>query len=299
MSQFDSAFRPGLFEGRSVLVTGGGTGIGRCTAHELASLGARVVISGRREDVLGETAEEIRSDGGLCEIEPMDIRDAESVTASIAKSVECVGPIHGLFNNAGGQFASPTEKLSESAWQKVVDLNLHGTFRVTRAVFDASMKEHGGSVVNMLSDIRSGYVWMAHSAAARAGIENLTITLSLEWAQYDIRLNSVAPGTILSSGMRTYPEALQERAVMGARTVPAARLGTESEVSAAAVFLLSPASAFITGQTLRVDGGSSYQKHLFFDVAKHDPTTTWNPFHRAEDWSGTPFEVFEGSRPKT
>ncbi len=290
MSSFDSAFRPGLFEGRTVLVTGGGTGIGRCTGHELASLGARVVISGRREEVLGETAEEIRADGGLCESEPMDVREGESVTAAVARIVERCGPIHGLFNNAGGQFALPTEKLSESAWKKVVDLNLHGTFRVTRAVFDASMKQNGGQVVSMLSDIRSGYVWMAHSAAARAGIENLTITLSLEWAQYDIRLNAVAPGTILSSGMRTYPEALQEAAVKGARTVPAGRLGTESEVSAAVVFLLSPASAFISGQTLRVDGGSSFQKHLFFDVAKHDPTTTWDAFHRAEDWSGTPFE---------
>ena len=120
MSQFHSAFRPGLFEDRTVLVTGGGTGIGRGAAHELASLGARVVISGRREDVLGKTAEEIRSDGGFCETEPIDIRSSESVTGAITRIVERVGPVHGLFNNAGGQFASPTEKLSLSAWQKVV-----------------------------------------------------------------------------------------------------------------------------------------------------------------------------------
>ena len=292
MGGYDSIFRPGLFEGESILVTGGGTGLGRCTAHELASLGAHVVICGRREDVLGETADEIRSDGGRCEFEVMDLRSDDSVLGGVARAVERVGPIRGLFNNAGGQFAAPAAKISTSAWQKVVDLNLNGTFRVTRALFEASMKEHGGSIVNMLADIRNGYVGMAHSAAARAGIENLSITLALEWARYDIRTNCVAPGTILSSGMRTYPEPIQESAVRGASAVPAARLGSESEVAACVTFLLSPAAAFVTGQSIAIDGGGGYEKSVLFDVVKHAPTSRFDGFHRSEDWSGTPFSVF-------
>jgi citronellol/citronellal dehydrogenase len=292
MDGYESVFRSALFEGRTVLVTGGGTGLGRCTAHELGSLGATVVIAGRREEVLAATAEEIRADGGRCEFETMDVRDEESVTGAVAKIVERVGPIHGLFNNAGGQFAAPAAKISASAFRKVVDLNLNGTFQVTRAVFEASMKEHGGSVVNMLADIRSGYVGMAHSAAARAGIANLSITLALEWARFDIRMNCVAPGTILSSGMRTYPEPIQEAGVKGAKVVPAARLGTESEVSAVVTFLLSPASAFVTGQTIAIDGGASFQKNTLFKVTDHGPTSRFEAFHRPEDWSGTPFAVF-------
>lgn len=292
MSGYDSIFRPGLFEGQTILITGGGTGLGRCTAHELASLGAQVAIVGRREDVLAETAEEIRSDGGRCDFETMDVRDDDSVSEAVAKLVERLGPIRGLYNNAGGQFAAPAEKISASAFRKVVDLNLNGTFQVTRAVFEASMKEHGGSVVNMLADIRSGYVGMAHSAAARAGIENLSITLALEWSRYDIRMNCVAPGTILSSGMRTYPPPIQEAGVKGARVVPAARLGTESEVAAVVTFLLSPASTFVTGQTIAIDGGSSFQKATLFKVTDHGPTSRFDGFHRKEDWSGTPFAVF-------
>jgi len=292
MGGYDSIFRPGLFDGESILVTGGGTGLGRCTAHELASLGAHVVICGRREDVLGETADEIRSDGGRCEFEVMDLRSDDSVVGGVARAVERVGPIRGLFNNAGGQFAAPAAKISTSAWQKVVDLNLNGTFRVTRALFEASMKEHGGSIVNMLADIRNGYVGMAHSAAARAGIENLSITLALEWARYDIRMNCVAPGTILSSGMRTYPPPIQESAVRGAGAVPAARLGSESEVAACVTFLLSPAAAFVTGQSLAIDGGGGYEKSVLFDVTKHAPTSRFDGFHRSEDWSATPFSVF-------
>ena len=293
MGSFESIYHPDLFRDQTVLITGGGTGIGRCTAHELASLGAHVVISGRREEVLAETAEEIRSDGGSCEFEAMDIRDAESVEGSVARVCERAGPIHSLFNNAGGQFSAPAEKISESAWLKVVDLNLHGTYRVTRAVFDASMKEHGGQIVNMLADIRSGYVGMVHSAAARAGIENMSITLALEWARYNIRLNCVAPGTILSKGMLTYPEEVQESAVRGAKRIPAARLGTESEVSAAVIFLLSPASAFTTGQTIAIDGGSSFEKSRLYAITRHEPTSAWNGFHRDSDWEGTPFEELE------
>ena len=288
--RYASCFRPGFLDERVVLVTGGGTGIGRCTAHELASLGAVVVIAGRRAEVLEETAEEIRSDGGRCEVAPFDIRESEAVDASVADIVARHGRIDGLVNNAGGQFAKPLEELSPRGWKTVVDLNLNGTFNVTHAVFRHSMRERGGAIVSMLADIDTGYPWMAHMAAARAGIENLTKTITLEWGHYGIRANCVAPGTILSSGMLTYPEAVQKSGARAGETVPAMRLGTESEVSATIVFLLSPASAYTSGVTIEIDGGSHLQKSRLMRLPKHEGWDRLGGFHRAADFSGTPYE---------
>ena len=292
MTGFDSIFRPGLFEGQVVFITGGGTGIGRCTAHELAALGATVVIGGRRVERLEATRDEILADGGRCDIVRIDIRDEALVDEAVQEIVKRHGRIDGLFNNAGGQFAAPVEALSANGWRSVVDLNLNGTFHVTTAVQRHSMAAHGGAVVSMLADIWTGFVMMAHSSAARAGIENLTRTLALEWVRYGIRLNCVAPGTILSSGMLTYPEEVQRTSVEGARSVPMGRFGTESEVSAAVVFLLSPAAAFITGATLRVDGGSALESGRLMKVCRDTPSPAWNGFPRAPDVEGTPFERF-------
>ena len=162
---YSSAFRPGLFTDRVVLVTGGGTGIGRCTAHELAALGATVVIAGRRAEVLEATAEEIRSGGGRCEAAPLDVRDAEAVDAAVAEIAERLGRIDGLVNNAGGQFAVPLADMTVGGWKTVVDLNLNGTFNVTHAVFRHSMKQGGGAIVSMLADVASGFPGMAHTGA--------------------------------------------------------------------------------------------------------------------------------------
>jgi len=291
--RFDSIFRPDLFDGQTILITGGGTGIGRCTAHEFAALGARVLIGGRRKEPLDQTAGEIAAAGGVAHVFQMDIRDNEQVETTIASLVAEHGPIHGLFNNAGGQFVSTADKMSAKGWRAVIDLNLNGTFVVSTAVFRHSMEEHGGSVVNMLADIWTGYPGMAHMAAARAGIENLTRSLSLEWAPAGIRVNCVAPGTILSSGMKTYPPAVQRNAVEGSRGIPASRLGTESEVSAAITYLLSPAAAYVTGETLKVDGGSQHHKGRFIRVGHHRSSKPFHAFPLREDFSGTPFEELE------
>lgn len=288
--RYQSVFRPDLFAGRLVLVTGGGTGIGRCTAHELASLGALVVIAGRREEPLRRTSDEIAAAGGTCDSVLLDIRDEETVERAVSTVVSRHGPIHGLLNNAGGQFMALADQISPRAWRSVVDLNLNGTFIVSRAVYDHSMKEHGGAIVNTLADIWTGYPGMAHMGAARAGIENMTRTLALEWSGCGIRVNCVAPGTILSEGILSYPEEIQRRSVDEVQDIPASRLGTESEISAVSVFLLSPAASYITGETVKADGGSCYQKGRLIRVGRHRRMPSWNGFHLTPDFSGTPFE---------
>lgn len=291
-AQFDSVFRRDLFAGKVVLVTGGGTGLGRCTAHELASLGAQVVIAARREELLAKTAAEIAEAGGKCGAVTVNIRDEKAIDAMVANVLERYGRIDGLVNNAGGQFVAPLAEMSPNGWRTVIDLNLNGTYLVSRAVYRAFMKDHGGAIVNMLADIWTGYPGMGHMSAARAGIENMTFTMALEWARSDVRVNCIAPGTILSSGMLTYTPDVQQRTADEAIKQPAARLGTESEVSAAIVFLLSPAAAFITGETIKVDGGAQFQKFRLIEPGQHDGLTQWNGFHLKPDFTGSPYERF-------
>jgi citronellol/citronellal dehydrogenase len=287
--RYQSVFRPGLFDGKVMLVTGGGTGLGRCTAHELAALGAHVVIAGRRRELLERAAAEIAEAGGRCETVVLNIRDEQAVEEVVAGLAARHGHIDGLVNNAGGQFVQPAADMSPNGWRTVIDLNLNGTFLMSRAVYRHSMQKHGGAIVNMLADIWTGFPGMAHMAAARAGIGNLTITLSIEWAASDVRVNCVAPGTILSSGMLHYPREIQERIVEEMVKSTPARLGTESEVSAAIVFLLSPAAAFITGVTLEVDGGQQFQKGRLLPIGHHRGLARFDGFHLKPDFSGTPF----------
>jgi citronellol/citronellal dehydrogenase len=288
--KYQSVFRSDLFRDHVVFVTGGGTGLGRCTAHELASLGAHVVIAGRRQEPLESTAAEIAATGGSCSWVQIDVRDEISVERAVTRVLQEHARIDGLVNNAGGQFVSMADQMSANGWRSVIDLNLNGTFLVSREVYRQSMRERGGAIVSMLADIWTGYPGMSHMAAARAGIENLTRTLALEWCAAGVRVNCVAPGTILSSGMHRYPREVQERTAKGSEEIAAARLGTESEVSAGIVFLLSPAAAYITGETLCIDGGAQFQKGRFVRLSRHDKFVPFNGFHLRPDFTGTPFE---------
>ena len=278
---YRSVFRPGLMAGRLVWVTGGGSGIGRCTAHELAALGARVMISGRSAEKLEQVAAEIRDDGGQCEVAAFDIRDEDQVRRNVAELVERHGAIHGLVNNAGGQFPAPLLAISKRGFEAVVANNLTGGFLMMREVFLQSMQQHGGAIVNMTADFRNGMPGMAHSGAARAGMSNLTMSASIEWAHAGVRVNAVAPGWIASSGMDRYGPEMAPLIRRLAASVPLHRLGLEAEVSAAIVFLLSPAAAFITGVTLRIDGGAPLASATF-PSADHPAAPAFEGFHRAQ-----------------
>jgi citronellol/citronellal dehydrogenase len=277
---YRSVFRPGLFTGQLHWVTGGGSGIGRCVAHELASLGATVVISGRSADKLEQVAAEIAEDGGRCHTIAFDIRDEDAVKAGVARIVGDYGPVTGLVNNAGGQFPAPMMAISKRGFDAVVANNLTGGFLMMREVFVQSMQQHGGAIVNMTADFRNGMPGMAHSGAARAGMSNLTMTAAFEWAHAGVRVNAVAPGWIASSGMDTYGGAMKAIIPKLKQHVPLRRLGLEAEVSAAIVFLLSPAAAFITGVTLPIDGGAPLGSEIF-PLGPDAKSVPFDGFHRA------------------
>jgi citronellol/citronellal dehydrogenase len=279
-SPYASVFRPGLFDGRLAWVTGGGSGIGRCVAHELAALGALVVISGRTQAKLDAVAAEITADGGRCDTVAFDIRDEDAVKANVAAVIAKHGPVSGLVNNAGGQFPAPLLAISKKGFDAVVANNLTGGFLMMRELFNQCMQAHGGAIVNMTADFRNGMPGMGHSGAARAGMSNLTMTAAFEWAHAGVRVNAVAPGWIASSGMDTYGGAMKAILPKLKQHVPLRRMGVEAEVSAAIVFLLSPAAAFITGVTLQIDGAASLGSEIF-PLGGTSTSEPFDGFHRA------------------
>lgn len=276
-----SIFRPDLFAEATYIVSGGGTGIGRAIARELAALGAAVVLCSRKAEHLEPAREEIVAAGGQAEAIVCDIREVEAVEALFATVVERHGRIAGLVNNGGGQFLSPAEAITPRGWHAVVETNLTGTFNMSRAAFTHGMGEHGGAIVNIVMENWRGFPGMAHSGAARAGVVNLTQSLALEWARCGIRVNAVAPGIIASSGLLTYPQEVRAGFERIAKEVPAGRMGTESEIAAAVLFLLSPAAAFISGATLRVDGAGSLYRLQGYVIPDHPAWPAFQAF--AED----------------
>ena len=276
---YASVFRPSLFAGRAAIVTGGGSGLGRCTAHELASLGARVALIGRKIEKLNQTAREISDANGEARCYACDIREEDAVKATTAKVLADFGRIDLLVNNAGGQFAAPLESISARGWDAVVRTNLTGGFLVARECYTQWMKQAGaGAIVNIIADMWHSMPGMGHSGAARAGMLNFTETAAFEWAP--VRVNAVAPGWIASSGLDNYPPEMREHIRSLPKHVPAGRLGTESEVSAAICFLLSPAAAFISGSCIRVDGAVPNAKRVREMKAKGH-TVPFEGFHLA------------------
>lgn len=289
MSQdrFDSIFRAGLFDGQVVLITGGGTGLGRCIAHELSTLGASVVLAARREEPLLAVVAEIEAAGGRATSKVLNIREPEAVDAAVSAIVAEHGRLDAVVNNAGGQYPSPAGDLSTRGWNSVVDLNLNGTWWVSQAAFRHAFKDQGhGAIVNMVADVWAGVPGMVHTGAARAGVMNMTVTLAAEWATQGVRVNAVAPGPILTSGLATYPEEIQQRTLDEIRATPPSRLGTESEISSAVVYLLSPAATYVSGEVMKVDGATSVYKKFMVPLGGHAGTPSWDGFHLKPELGG-------------
>ena len=280
MGAYRSVFRAGLFSGQTIVVTGGGSGIGRCTAHELAALGAHAVLVGRKPERLTAVAAEIGDDGGAASFHACDIRDEAAVRSTIAEILAARGKIDGLVNNAGGQFPAPLSAISQKGFETVVRTNLVGGVLFAREVFTQSMSTHGGNIVNIVADMWRSMPGMGHSGAARAGMVNFTQTAAVEWGASGVRVNAVAPGWIASSGLDHYEGAAKALIPRLRASVPLGRLGTESECSAAICFLLCEAAAFISGTTLRVDGAAP-NASLLWPLEAHDRAPAYDGFHRA------------------
>ncbi len=248
-------FRDGLLDGKVALVTGGGTGIGAAIARELGRLGATVVIASRKADHIHPAAAGLSAELGTTVYgEVLDIRDRDNVRAVIEGIVARHGRLDLLVNNGGGQFMSPAEAIRDKGFDAVIATNLTGTWNVTRAAADAWMLAHGGRVVNITMLTKRGFPGMAHSVAARSGVEAMTRTLAIEWAKNGILLNCIEPGLIASSGIHNYPNGVAMMTEFQ-RFVPAKRLGTTDEIAWLVAYLASPAGDYVTGQTWVVDGG--------------------------------------------
>jgi citronellol/citronellal dehydrogenase len=246
-------FAPGLLDGQVCVVSGAGTGLGAATAIELSRLGATVVGCGRRPEPLAATVETIRGAGGEAEAEPMDIRDADAVGRLFDGVLERHGRVDVLVNNAGGQFLSPAEAITPKGFRTVIELNVQGTWQMTHAAATkAFIPQRAGKVVSVTLSPHQGMPGMVHSGAARAAVENMMRTLSIEWARFNVKLCAVAAGQFDTETLRTkYPKEVTENV---ARTVPLQRLGTEEEMAWLITYLASPAGDFLSGCVVTIDG---------------------------------------------
>jgi len=251
----ETVFRSDLLKDKVVVVSGGGSGLGRAMVLQMAKLGARLAICGRRPEPLEETARLVAEGGGHpVFVQPMSIRDPEAVAAFIANVWEHFGALDLLVNNAGGQFPQAAIDFSPKGWNAVIDTNLTGPFHMMQAAA-RQWRDHArpGSIVNIVAVVSRGLPGIAHSCAARAGVIYLSKTLAIEWAPLGIRVNCVAPGAIATGGLETYSEEARRELP---RSNLMQRFGETADVVNAVLYLGSGTGGFITGETLVVDGGN-------------------------------------------
>jgi citronellol/citronellal dehydrogenase len=245
-------FKAGLLDGQVALVSGGGSGLGRAAALELAALGALVVVCGRRSEPLEETA--ARAEGGRCAAIACDIREEDQVSALVDEVLARHGRIDLLLNNAGGQYLTPAEEITPKGFRTVIRLNVEGTWLMTHTVASRAMipDHRGGKILNVTLSPHHGLPGMAHSSAARAAVENLTRVLSIEWARFGIKLTALAAGHFATETLKAkYPQPVVEGV---AGTIPLQRLGTEEEFAWLVAYLASPAGDYFSGAVLTLDG---------------------------------------------
>ncbi len=262
--QPSAVFRSDLLRDKVVIVTGGGSGIGKCIARECAALGAKIAIGARKEPRLLETAEELRAQGAQVFAQTLDIRNLEQVESWVQELHKQWGQIDVLVNNAGGQFPSPAIAISPKGWRAVIDTNLNGTWNMTQTVGKIMLQQKQGRIISIVANMWRGFPGMAHTGAARAGVVNLTRTLALEWARQGVLVNAIAPGVIRSSGLDTYPKEVRDSIETEVpKHIPLRRLGVEEDVAWAVAYLAGPPGNYITGETLCVDGGQAHWGTVF------------------------------------
>ena len=247
-------YQQDLFQGQTALVTGGRSGIGYGIAKMYLELGATVVISSRKTEPLETAAKEL-SELGPCHHFTCDIREPDQV-GNLAEFIQQqIGELDIVINNAGGQFPAPAEAISSRGWATVINNNLNGTFYVSQQMANTFLiPQQRGVIVNIIANIFRGFPGMAHTGAARAGVDNLTKTLAQEWAEYNIRINAIAPGVIATSGLDTYPDAMKPFFQKAQEANLMKRFGTAEDVANAVMFYSSPLSSYVSGTTLYVDG---------------------------------------------
>ncbi|GFO23524.1 peroxisomal trans-2-enoyl-coa reductase-like [Plakobranchus ocellatus] len=278
-----TVFRYGLFKDKVAIVTGGGTGIGKAITKELLLLGCNVMIASRNGNRLEKGANEITewlkgtNDRARLETLPCNIRQEAEVQNLMTHTLERFGQIDFVVNNGGGQFVSGAEDIRLKGWNAVVETNLTGTFLMCREVYRHWMKDRGGAIVNIIANMWKGFPRMCHTGAARAGVDNLTKSLALEWVHNGVRINSVAPGSSIYSETAAANYGDLNIFEENRKTVPYHRLGTVEEVSSVVCFLLSPGATFITGETVRVDAGQSHYACPTLKIPFHNkmPPYSW------------------------
>jgi citronellol/citronellal dehydrogenase len=248
-----TVFADGLFAGKTVMVTGAGSGLGKAIAYLFARLGANLAICGRNPERLEAARRLFEGMGSQVVAQKMSIRDPEQVDAFLDLAWETIGPVDVLINNAGGQFPQMAMDHTVKGWNAVIDTNLNGTWYMMQAAAKR-WRDTGSSVniVNVVADILRGLPGMAHTTAARAGVIYLSKTVAVEWAPLDIRVNCVAPGCVETSAFGLYPP---EGAATYYESNPMLRAGDAQDVAEACVYMAAPSGKFITGEVLTVDGG--------------------------------------------
>ena len=261
-------FRDGLLDGQVGIVTGGATGIGMGISSTLAQLGMHVVLASRKPEHLQPAVDALIAAGGKASAVQVDVRDRERVQAMAREVHDAHGRIDLLVNNAAGNFYEKSEKLSEKAWRAVIEIDLFGTFYCTQAVFPYMKQQGGGRVVSTSMTLHyRGWPLMAHATAAKAGVDALTKTLAVEWAEHGVRVNAIAPGPIPTEGVRKaftpplgapVPDFFSvDKAmdVFAKESIPLKRWGTPEDIGQMVAYLASPAGDWITGAIFVVDGG--------------------------------------------
>jgi peroxisomal 2,4-dienoyl-CoA reductase len=252
-----SCFSSDVLDGQVAFVTGGATGIGKEICRVLGAHGARITMASRKREVLEGAVEELKAEGVDATFGVCDVRDAQAVRAVIDQVVADRGRLDIVVNDAAGNFPAPMSRISPNGFKAIVDIDLLGTYNVTRSAFDAWLQDHGGSIINISAPFeQKGIVYQSHVAAAKAGVDSLTRSCAVEWGPYGIRVNAIAPGSVGGTeGVRRFADA-----VPGADDRPRNPLGLQghgSDIAYLALFLCSPVARYVSGQVIAVDGAGS------------------------------------------